>query len=260
MWWLPKNLALQAYCCYQCAFPSTLPRSGQPLWDPRTHVCSWSAQTHTQIRREEHRKPLKRYQCIMLAAQCSKQSLNPKSQGTQISQIQPNHGDHFGKWVPGITKKVVFNPNRNTWAKTAKCMGASKAPKQKCGLTGGNTSIEHISPVKCKHACKYSDPYTMGKRSGKCAKPDMVCTTTNKHAHTAVPAPAPPFSSMLSPICMSPSTAIVGSAECSFTCADQSTTGPPAYLSLGTVLGFVFAPLSTALPRYMFVLLSTTVL
>jgi len=49
-----------------------------------------------------------------------------------------------------LPEKDVFHHNRNTWAETARCMGAGKAPKWKPGPTGTNTSMEHIGPVKGK--------------------------------------------------------------------------------------------------------------
>ena len=59
-----------------------------------------------------------------------------------------------GSWA--FPEKDVFHPNRNTWAETAKRMGAQKPPKRKCLTgrntqkcpTGGNTSTEHIGTVK----------------------------------------------------------------------------------------------------------------
>ena len=106
-----------------------------------------------------------------------------------------------------LPKKDDFNANQKTWAKTAKCMGVQKAPKWKPGLVGGNTTEQCISPVKGKHY-KYSDPYAIGERSGKRAKPDAVSATANEHAHACtVPAPPPMHhcacSHMRNPFCYS---------------------------------------------------------
>ena len=53
-------------------------------------------------------------------------------------------------------------------------------------------------------------------------------------------------SGVLSPAHASPSAATAGSAERSFTHADRSTVGPPAYLPSGATLGLALLPLSTA--------------
>jgi len=81
-----------------------------------------------------------------------------------------------------LPEKDVFHHNRNTWAETAGCMGAGKAPKRKPGPTGANTSTERISPVKGKRSCKYSDPYAAGERLGKRAKPDAVSAAANERS------------------------------------------------------------------------------
>jgi len=123
-----------------------------------------------------------------------------------------------GSWA--LPKKDVFHPNRNTWAEMAKCMGVGKAPRWKPGLTGRNTSMECISPVKGKWAHKYTDPYAAGKRSGKHAKPDAVSITANECTHTSVPAPLPPSPQVDSPTCASPSAAVADSTVHPFTCVD----------------------------------------
>ena len=89
-----------------------------------------------------------------------------------------------------LPKKDDFNPNQKTWAETAKCMGARKAPRWKPGLPSGNITEQCIGPVKGK-CCKYSDPYAAGKRLGKRAKPDAVSTAANDCACTTVPPPPP---------------------------------------------------------------------
>jgi len=160
-------------------------------------------------------------------------------------------------WV--LPKKDVFNPNRNTWAETAKCMGAGKVPWQKPGPTGGNTSMVCIGPVKGKHACKYTDPYAGGERSGKHAKPNALSTTANERAHVPVPTPPPLFARALSPAYASPSAAVAGSAALSFTCVNPSMVGPVAYLPSGAALELAFLPYSATPPGYVFVPSSATV-
>jgi len=138
----------------------------------------------------------------------------------------------------------------------AKCMGVGKAPKQKPGPMGGNTSMECISPVKGKRACKYTDPYAAGKRLGKHAKPDAVSAAANEHAHASVPAPLPWGHS---PAHASPSAAAADSAARPFTCTDQTTVNPLAHLASGTVPGCALSWFPTTLSGYMFAPHSTTV-
>ena len=116
-----------------------------------------------------------------------------------------------------LPEKDDFNPNKKTWAETAECMGAQKAPKRKPGLASGNTMEKCIGTVKGKHH-KYSDPYAADERSGKRAKPNAVSATANERARATVP--APPCTAALSPACATPSTAAAGSAEGSFTCVN----------------------------------------
>jgi len=151
-----------------------------------------------------------------------------------------------GSWV--LPKKDIFHLNRNTWAKTAKHMGVGKAPKWKPSPTGRNTSTECIGPVKGKQACKYTDPYAAGKRSGKRAKPDAVSIAANERACTSVPAPLPLLPQVDSPARVSPSAAAVDSAAHPFTCADRTTANPLAYPAVGAVLGPVFLHFPTTLP------------
>jgi len=159
-----------------------------------------------------------------------------------------------------LPNKDVFNPNRNTWAETAKCMGAGKVPWQKPGPTGGNTSMACIGPVKGKCMCKYTDLYAGGKRSGKRAKPDALSTTANEHARIPVPTLPPLFTRALSPARASPSAAVVGSTALFFTCANPSMVGPVAYPPSGAAPGLVFSPYSAAPPGYTFAPSSTAVL
>jgi len=144
-----------------------------------------------------------------------------------------------------LPEKDVFHPNKNTWAETAKHMGA-KPPKRKPGPIGGNTSTECIGPVKGRHACKYSDPYAVGKRSGKRAKPNVVSVAANEHSHTVVPTP-PPFTHVDSPARASPSAAVAGTTAHSFTCVDQSMPGPLIHPPSSAAPGLAFSPLSIAL-------------
>jgi len=147
-----------------------------------------------------------------------------------------------------LPEKDVFHPNKNTWAETAKRMGA-KPPKRKPGPTGGNTSTECIGPVKGKRARKYSDPYAAGERSGKRAKPDAVSVAANERSCAVVPAP-PPFTRVDSPARASPSAAVAGTAARSFTRADQSTPGPLAHPPSSAAPGLAFSPLSVAPPGH----------
>jgi len=158
-----------------------------------------------------------------------------------------------------LPKKDDFNPNKKTWAETAKRMGARKAPKRKPGLASGNTMEKCIGAVKGKHR-KYSDPYAAGERLGKRAKPDAVSTAANERARATVP--APPCAAALSPTHVTPSAAAAGSAEGSFTCANRSTAVPLAYppssvaprLTLppfpAALRGHVFVPPSAAIPGF----------
>jgi len=151
-----------------------------------------------------------------------------------------------GSWA--LPKKDVFHLNKNTWAETAKCMGA-KPPKQKPSLMGGNTSTERIGPVKGKCAHKYSDPYAAGERSGKHAKPDAVSVAANECSCAIVPT-LPPFTHVDTPAHASPSAAVAGTAARSFTCVDRSTPGPLTHPPSSAALGLAFLPLSVALPRH----------
>jgi len=151
-----------------------------------------------------------------------------------------------GSWV--LPKKDIFHPNRNTWAKTAKHMGVGKAPKRKPSPTGRNTSTECIGPVKGKWAHKYTDPYAVGKRSGKCTKPDAVSIAANERTCMSVPAPLPPLPWVDSPACASPSAAVADSTARPFTCTDQTTANPLTYPAAGAVPGPAFPCFPTALP------------
>jgi len=100
-----------------------------------------------------------------------------------------------------LPERDVFNPNRKTWAETAKRMGNGKALKRKHSpVSGGNMSTEHISPVKGKRSRKYIDPYARGERSGKCAKPDAVSVAANILARATVPALAAHTPAMVAPV------------------------------------------------------------
>jgi len=151
-----------------------------------------------------------------------------------------------------LPKKDDFNPNQKTWAKIAKCMGAQKAPRWKPGLSSRNITEQCIGTVKGKRR-KYSDPYAVGERSGKCTKPDAVSAAANDHARATVPLPPPPSATVLSPTCMSPSAAAAGSAEGSITHANPSTGGPLTYLPSSAVPGLTFSTFPTAWPRSAFV-------
>jgi len=148
-----------------------------------------------------------------------------------------------------LPEKDDFNPNKKTWAETAECMGARKAPKRKPGLASGNTTEKCIGAVKGK-CCKYSDPYATGERSGKHAKPDAVSAAANECARATVP--APPCATALSPACATPSAAAASSAEGSFTCANRSTVVPLAYPPSSIAPGLALLPFPTALQGHMF--------
>ena len=148
-----------------------------------------------------------------------------------------------------LPEKDNFNPNQKTWAETAEHMGFSKAPKCKHSPVSGNTSSAEqcIGAAKGKHH-KYTDLYAGGKRSGKHTKPDVVSTTANTLAHTAMPAPAVPVSAVLPPLRVSPSTVAAGSTVHSLTFANPSGAVPHAY------------PLSSGRPRPGFAPHAATVL
>ena len=143
-------------------------------------------------------------------------------------------------------EKDDFHPNQKTWAETAARMGVQKAPKRKPGPVGGSTTEQCIGAVKGKRR-KYSDPYAVGERSGKRAKPDAVSAAANERARATVP-PPPPCAAALAPARASPSAAAAGSAEGSFTCANPSTGGPLTFPPSSTVLGLVFSRFPTAWP------------
>ena len=154
-----------------------------------------------------------------------------------------------------LPEKDTFNPNQKTWAETAERIGVRKAPKRKHGLTDGNTE-RCISAVKGKRVRKYSDPYAAGKRSGRCAKPDMISAAANECAHAAVP---PPSTAMLAPARASPSAVASGSAVHYFPCVSRITADPLAYPPSSTAPGLAFSPLPAVPPRPMFAPPSATV-
>jgi len=149
-----------------------------------------------------------------------------------------------------LPEKDNFNPNQKTWAEMAECIGAQKAPRWKPGPSSGNITEQCIGAVKGKRH-KYSDPYAAGERSGKHAKPDVVSTAANDRARATVP-PPPPSAATLSPACMSPSAAAVGSAEGSITHANPSTGGPLTYPPSSAVPGLVFLTFPAAWPGSVF--------
>jgi len=149
-----------------------------------------------------------------------------------------------------LPEKDNFNPNQKTWAKTAERMGARKAPRRKPGPSSGNITEQCIGAVKGKRR-KYSDPYAVGERSGKRAKPDAVSAAANDCARATVPLP-PPSAAVLSPTCASPSAAAAGSAEGSITHANPSTGGPLTYPPSSTVPGLTFSTFPATWPGSMF--------
>ena len=152
-----------------------------------------------------------------------------------------------------LPEKDVFNANQKTWAETAEHMGQPrKASKCTHGPVSGNTATEHIGHAKGKRSRKYTDPYAGGKRSGKCAKPDVVSAAANTVAHTAVPAPALHVPAVLAPAHASPSAAAAGSAAHSFTFANPSGVVLLAYPPSSSRPGLAFAPFSAALLRSAF--------
>ena len=148
-----------------------------------------------------------------------------------------------------LPEKDDFNPNKKTWAETAECMGARKAPKRKPSPASGNTTEKCIGPVRGKRR-KYNDPYAAGERSDKHAKPDAVSAAANEHARTTVP--APPCAAVLSPAHATPSAAAAGSAEGPFTHMNRSTAVPLAYPPSSVAPGLALPPFPAALRGHAF--------
>jgi len=149
-----------------------------------------------------------------------------------------------------LPEKDTFNPNQKTWAETAERMGVRKAPKRKHSPTGGHTNTERcIGAVKGRRACKYSDPYAAGERSGKRAKPDAISAAANERARAAEP---PPGAAVLAPARAPPSAAASGSAARYFPRASRITADPFAYPPSSAAPGLAFSPLPAASPGIVF--------
>ena len=162
-----------------------------------------------------------------------------------------------------LPERDNFNPTEKIWPITLGTMGARKSPKRKPGPAIGNTTEQSIGAIKGKRRNDSDpNPYAAGERSGKRAKPDAVSAAANERARATVPAPPPQYVALPAPARASPSAAAASSAEGYLIHANQSIAVPPAYPSSSVapapafspfpaaLPGRVFAPPSTAIPRF----------
>jgi len=208
---------------------------------------------------EEHVVLLKDITALCQQLMAVSDEATPDVQTLESVKFSLNAAIALANRTRAFPEKENFNPNQKTWAEMAERMGAWKAPRRKPGPVGGNTTERCIGATKGKRR-KYSDPYAAGERSGKRAKPDVVSATANDRACTTVP--ARPCATVLAPARATPSAAAAGSAEGSFTRANQSTAVPLGYppssvvpgLAFSrfpaTLQGHAFAPLSAAVPVF----------
>jgi len=184
----------------------------------------------------------------------------PDVEALESVKFSLNAAIRLANGARALPEKDDFNPNQKTWAETAKHMGVQKVPRRKPGLVGGNTTERCIGATKGKRR-KYSDPYAAGERSGKRAKPDVVsaAAAANDRARATVPAPPLPCAAALAPARTTPSAAVAGSAEGSFTRANRSTAVPLAYPPSSVVPGLASSPFPAALQGHAFAPLSATV-
>jgi hypothetical protein len=85
-----------------------------------------------------------------------------------------------------IPDKEVIAPNQKSWMETAERMGVKRAPKRKRLPEERGLTERSIGVTKGKRIRVYSDPYTGGERSGKCAKPDALSAVANARARASV--------------------------------------------------------------------------